>query len=77
MQDKILSFENISIGLRHKRLYHVARASKVSYPVLRRLAERKDENFKMDTLRKISRYIMENTMIPKVASVVDASFEHG
>ena len=74
MQDKILSFENISIGLRHKRLYHVARASKVSYPVLRRLAERKDENFKMDTLRKISRYIMENTLVPRSEPIVDKSF---
>ena len=60
MQNNILSFEDISIGLKHKRLYFVSRESGVSYPVLKRLAEKKDQNFKTDTLRKISKYIIEN-----------------
>lgn len=59
---EILNFEEISFGLKHKRLYMVAKESGVSYPVLKRLAERKDENFKLRTLKMVSRYIIANTL---------------
>ena len=72
MQNEILSFEDISVGLRHKRLYHVSRASGVSYPVLKRLADKRDQNFKTHTLRKISRYIIDNTFFVKMADQAHA-----
>lgn len=55
----ILTAEQIQGGLKDKRLYRVAEATGLSYPTVKKLAEGKELNYTIDTLKAISRYIKE------------------
>tara|TARA_R110002153_G_scaffold217590_1_gene370103 strand:+ start:3303 stop:3497 length:195 start_codon:yes stop_codon:yes gene_type:complete len=55
----ILTIEQVKIGLQHKRLYAVSKATGLSYPVLKRLSEGNSENYTYNTLKLISKYIIE------------------
>jgi hypothetical protein len=61
MNDRILSFDEIALGLKDKRLYLVAKQCFVSYPVLRRLAAKHDQSYTTTTLKRVSAYILKNT----------------
>lgn len=61
MRDKILSFDQIAKGLKHLRLHRVAKECKLSYPVLKRMADRRDENFTLESLRRVSSYIISHS----------------
>lgn len=55
--EELMSLEEIQKQLQDKRLYVVAKATKLSYPTIRKLAEGKPENFTYKTIYKVSKYL--------------------
>lgn len=53
----ILSIGQIKEALKDKRLYMVARATGLSYPTIKKLADGKELNYTVDTLKAISKYV--------------------
>lgn len=58
---KILSFEDIKTGLKDRRLYHVEKASYVSYTTLKQLINNTNDDFRLNTLKRISRYLLNSS----------------
>lgn len=57
MSIDILDLEQIKRALEDRRLSKVAKATGLSYPTLKKLAEGEKTNYTLDTLRAISKYI--------------------
>ena len=58
--DDILPLKEIQKYLVDKRLYVIAKRVKLSYPTLKKLANGLDYNYTVDTLKAISKYIIES-----------------
>ena len=57
LNHEILSLTEIQEDLKDKRLYIVAKKTGISYPTIKKLAEGKDCNYTIKTLKSISQYI--------------------
>ncbi len=60
---QLLPLNEISEKLKDRRLYIVSQATKLSYPTLRKLQEGKETNYTLDTLQRISKYLIEEEEI--------------
>jgi len=60
VDNQLLSLTDIQNGLGDKKLYVVSRATGLSYPTLKKLADGEPGNYTMGTLRKVSEYIIYN-----------------
>ena len=58
---EILTIKEIADALKDRKLYHVANATGLSYPTVKKFADGKDENYTLDTIKKISEYILLNS----------------
>lgn len=56
----ILSIEQIKKELADRRLHIVAKSVGLSYPTVKNLADGKELNYTIDTLRAISKYIIDS-----------------
>jgi DNA-binding Xre family transcriptional regulator len=54
---ELLSLENIQLLLKDKRLYVVSKATGLSFPTLKKMADGKKENFTYKTIKAISDYL--------------------
>lgn len=52
----MLSLEQIKTKLQDRKLYYIAQQIDVSYPTLKKLADGKEDNYTLDTIRKVSEY---------------------
>lgn len=57
----ILSTGQIQDALKDKRLYMVAKATGLSYPTIKKLADGKELNYTVDTLKAISKYVRDTS----------------
>ena len=55
----ILSIGQIKEALKDKRLYVVAESTGLSYPTIKKLADGKELNYTVDTLKAISKYVRD------------------
>ena len=55
--EELLSFEDIQLLLKDKRLYVVSNATGLSFPTLKKMADGKKENFTYKTIKAISDYL--------------------
>ncbi len=62
---KIMSLADMTVALKDRRLYRVAKAIKVSYPTLKKIVDGEYGNFTMATLEKISKYLQQSTAAEK------------
>lgn len=56
-KEELMTLEEIQKQLQDKRLYVVARATKLSYPTIKKLADGKPENYTYNTISKVSKYL--------------------
>lgn len=56
-KDELMTLEEIKEQLQDKRLYVVARATKLSYPTVKKLADGKPENYTYNTIFKLTKYL--------------------
>jgi hypothetical protein len=56
-KDELMSLEEIQAKLQDKRLYIVAKVTKLSYPTIKKLADGKPENYTYNTIFKVSKYL--------------------
>jgi hypothetical protein len=61
VEESILSREEIIKGLKDKRLYVISKKIDLSYPTLKKLARGEEENYTIDTLKKVSKYIKDSS----------------
>ena len=54
---ELLSLENIQLLLKDKRLYVVSKATGLSFPTLKKMADGKKENYTYNTIKAISDYL--------------------
>jgi DNA-binding Xre family transcriptional regulator len=54
---ELLSLEKIQLLLKDKRLYIVSKATGLSFPTLKKLADGKKENYTYNTIKAISDYL--------------------
>jgi DNA-binding Xre family transcriptional regulator len=54
---ELLSLEKIQLLLKDKRLYVVSKATGLSFPTLKKLADGKKENYTYNTIKAISDYL--------------------
>ncbi len=52
----MLSLEQIKTKLQDRKLYYIAQQINVSYPTLKKLADGQEDNYTLDTIRKVSEY---------------------
>ena len=57
---EIMNLEVIKDGLQDKRLYTVAERTGVSYPTLKKLYDGEQANYTIDTLKKVTRYLLNS-----------------
>lgn len=55
--EELLSLEDIQSLLKDKRLYVVSKATGLSFPTLKKMADGKKENFTYKTIKAISDYL--------------------
>jgi DNA-binding Xre family transcriptional regulator len=55
--EELLSLEDIQLLLKDKRLYVVSKATGLSFPTLKKMADGKKENFTYKTIKAISDYL--------------------
>lgn len=55
--EELLSLEDIRLFLKDKRLYVVSKATGLSFPTLKKMADGKKENFTYKTIKAISEYL--------------------
>lgn len=60
VDNEILSLEEISKFLKDKKLYIVANETGLSYPTIKRIADNKEANHTINTLKLLSKYINSN-----------------
>lgn len=56
-KDELMTLEEIQKQLQDKRLYVVARVTKLSYPTVKKLADGKPENYTYNTIFKLTKYL--------------------
>lgn len=56
-KEELMSLEEIQKQLQDKRLYVVARVTKLSYPTIKKLADGKPENYTYNTISKVTKYL--------------------
>jgi SPX domain protein involved in polyphosphate accumulation len=72
---KILSFKDIRQGLKGRHLYRVQEESFVSYKALQRLLNKNQQNFRLITLKRISKYIIDNSIWkPDEGDLIDIDY---
>ena len=54
--EELLSLEDIQSLLKDKRLYVVSKATGLSFPTLKKMADGKKENFTYKTIKAVSDY---------------------
>ena len=54
--NQLLSLKEIQLLLKDKRLYIVSKATGLSFPTLKKMADGKEENFTIKTIKSISDY---------------------
>jgi hypothetical protein len=54
--EELLSLEDIQLLLKDKRLYVVSKATGLSFPTLKKMADGKKENFTYKTIKAVSDY---------------------
>ena len=54
---ELLSLKEIQKQLQDKRLYVIARETKLSYPTIKKLADGKPDNYTYNTISKVSNYL--------------------
>lgn len=54
---ELLSLEKIQLLLKDKRLYVISKATGLSFPTLKKLADGKKENYTYNTIKAISDYL--------------------
>ena len=57
LQKELLSLKKIQLLLKDKRLYVVSKATGLSFPTLKKMADGKKENFTYKTIKAISDYL--------------------
>ena len=55
--EELLSLEDIKLLLKDKRLYVVSKATGLSFPTLKKMADGKKENFTYKTIKAVSDYL--------------------
>ena len=55
--EELLTLEEIQKQLQDKRLYVVAKTTKLSYPTIKKLADGKPDNYTYSTISKVSKYL--------------------
>jgi hypothetical protein len=55
--EELLSLEDIQLLLKDKRLYVVSKATGLSFPTLKKMADGKKENFTYKTIKAVSDYL--------------------
>jgi len=55
--NQLLSLKEIQLLLKDKRLYIVSKATGLSFPTLKKMADGKEENFTIKTIKSISDYL--------------------
>lgn len=55
--EEILSLEKIELLLKDKRLYVISKATGLSFPTLKKLADGKKDNFTYKTIKIVSDYL--------------------
>ena len=61
----ILSQEQLMKGLKDRQLYKVSKATNISYPTLKRIADGSEGNYQMHTLYAVSEYVREHSIDQK------------
>ena len=56
--DQIMNLDDIKDKLKDKRLYIVSERTGISYPILNKLSKGEDSNYTIDTLKKVSTYLL-------------------
>lgn len=56
-KEELMSLEEIQNQLQDKRLYVVAKVTKLSYPTVKKLADGKLANYTYNTIFKVSKYL--------------------
>jgi hypothetical protein len=54
---ELLSLEKIQLLLKDKRLYVISKATGLSFPTLKKMADGKKENYTYNTIKVISDYL--------------------
>lgn len=54
---ELLSLEKIQLLLKDKRLYVISKATGLSFPTLKKMADGKKENYTYNTIKAISDYL--------------------
>ena len=62
-ENEILSLKKIKEGLANKKLYKVSEETGISFPTLKKLADGKGESYTYTTLKSVSKYILETSII--------------
>jgi DNA-binding Xre family transcriptional regulator len=57
LQKELLSLKKIQLLLKDKRLYVVSKATGLSFPTLKKMADGKKENYTYNTIKAISDYL--------------------
>ncbi len=55
--EELLSLEDIQLLLKDKRLYVVSKATGLSFPTLKKMADGKKQNFTYKTIKAVSDYL--------------------